>query len=66
MAWFLVGLDCVNAQKTQMRQPFQPTVNDGAQATTIVNNSGLDGQPAVTAMPSKIGSEFWERRIADA
>ncbi|MEY2615768.1 MAG: hypothetical protein QOH78_1541, partial [Verrucomicrobiota bacterium] len=31
----------------------------GAEAHAAVNNDGPDGQPAVTAVVSKIGLEFW-------
>jgi hypothetical protein len=50
----------VHAQETKIGvDRFQLEAIQGAEAHAALNNEGPDGQPAVTAVVSKIGAEFW-------
>jgi hypothetical protein len=50
----------VNAQETKIdADRFHLEAIQGAEAHATVNNEGPDGQPAVTAVVSKTGLEFW-------
>jgi hypothetical protein len=58
----------VYAQETKIEvDRFHLETIQGAEAHATVNNDGPDGQPAVTAVVSKTGLEFWsvELRAAD-
>jgi hypothetical protein len=58
----------LQAQETKIEvDRFHLETIQGAEARAAVNNDGPDGQPAVTAVVSKIGLEFWsvELRAAD-
>jgi Carbohydrate binding domain len=60
MVLFLAGARFVDAQEAKIDvSRFELAVNDGAQASATVNNNGPEGQPAVTAVISGIGLEFW-------
>jgi hypothetical protein len=60
MVQFLVAVRFLDAQEAKIdASRFELTVNDGAQAGATVSNNGPDGQPAVTAVISRIGLEFW-------
>jgi Carbohydrate binding domain len=48
------------AQETKIEvDRFHLEAIEGAEAHAAVNNEGPDGQPAVTAVVTKIGTEFW-------
>ncbi len=50
----------VQAQETKIDvDRFRLEAIQGAEARAAVNNEGPEGQPAVTAVVSKIGMEFW-------
>jgi hypothetical protein len=58
----------LQAQETKIEvDRFHLETIQGAEARAAVGNDGPDGQPAVTAVVSKIGLEFWsvELRAAD-
>ena len=64
----LLSARFVLAQETKIGvDRFHLETIQGAEAHATVNNDGPDGQPAVTAVVSKIGLEFWsvELRAAD-
>jgi len=57
---FLGSMRFVNAQETSIDvNRFRLEVIDGAQAAATVNNDGPNNEPAVTAIVTKIGLEFW-------
>ncbi len=57
---FLGSMRFVNAQENSIGMDrFHLEVIDGAEATATVNNDGPNSQPAVTAVVTKTGSEFW-------
>ena len=48
------------AQETKIEvDRFHLEAIEGAEAHAAANNEGPDGQPAVTAVVTKIGAEFW-------
>ena len=50
----------VHSQETKIdADRFHLEAIQGAEAHAAVNSDGPDGQPAVTAIVSKIGAEFW-------
>jgi Carbohydrate binding domain len=50
----------VHSQETKIEvDRFHLEAIQGAEARVVVNNEGPDGLPAVTAIVSKIGAEFW-------
>ena len=50
----------VHAQESKIEvDRFRLEAIQGAEAHAAVSNDGPDGQPAVTAVVSKIGEEFW-------
>jgi len=50
----------VQSQETKIEvERFHLETIEGAEAHAAVNNDGPDGQPAVTAVVSKTGAEFW-------
>jgi Carbohydrate binding domain len=50
----------VHAQESKIEvDRFRLEAIQGAEARAAVSNDGPDGQPAVTAVVSKIGEEFW-------
>ena len=56
----LLSAQFVRAQETKIDvDRFHLEAIQGAEAHATVNNEGPDGQPAVTAVVSKIGVEFW-------
>jgi hypothetical protein len=56
----LLSVRFVRAQETKIEpNRFHLEVIEGAEARSTVNNEGPDGQPAVVAVVSKIGAEFW-------
>ena len=64
----LLSAQCVHAQETKIEMDrFHLESIQGAEAKAAVNNEGPDGQPALTAVVSKIGPEFWsvELRATD-
>jgi Carbohydrate binding domain len=64
----LLSARSAHAQETKIEVGrFHLESIQGAEATAVVNNDGPDGQPAVTAVVSKIGAEFWsvELRATD-
>src|SRR3984957_10927971 len=64
----LLSARLVYAQETKIEvDRFHLETIQGAEAHATVNNDGPDGQPAVTAVVSKTGLEFWsvELRAAD-
>ena len=57
---FLGSMRFLNAQQSSIDpNRFQLEVIDGAEASTTVNNDGPNSQPAVTAVVTKTGLEFW-------
>jgi hypothetical protein len=63
-----VSTRSIHAQEAKIEADrFHLEVIEGAEAHAAVNNDGPDGQPAVTAVVSKIGAEFWsvELRASD-
>jgi Carbohydrate binding domain len=64
----LLSARFVQAQETKIEvDRFHLEAIQGAEARATVNNDGPDSQPAVTAVVSKTGLEFWsvELRAAD-
>lgn len=64
----LLSARSIHAQAAKIEvDRFHLEVIEGAEAHAAVNDQGPDGQPAVTAVVSKIGAEFWsvELRAAD-
>jgi hypothetical protein len=64
----LLSAQFVHAQETKIEAGrFHLESIQGAEAKAAVDNEGPDGQPAVTAVVSKIGAEFWsvELRATD-
>jgi hypothetical protein len=64
----LLSARFVQAQETKIEvDRFHLETIQGAEAHATVSNDGPDGQPAVTAVVSKTGLEFWsvELRAAD-
>jgi Carbohydrate binding domain len=64
----LASAGLVHAQEAKIEvDRFRLEVIEGAEAHAAINNEGPDGQPAVTAVVSKIGAEFWsvELRASD-
>jgi Carbohydrate binding domain len=57
---FLVSLRFANAQESSIDvNRFLLEAIEGARAAATVNNDGPNSQPAVTAVVSKTGLEFW-------
>ena len=57
---FLLSAGFVHAQESKIDvNRFHLEAIQGAEAHAAVSNDGPDGQPAVTAVVSKIGAEFW-------
>ncbi|HZC58423.1 MAG TPA: carbohydrate binding domain-containing protein [Chthoniobacterales bacterium] len=57
---FLVSVCFANAQESSIDvNRFLLEAIDGAEAAATVNNDGPNSQPAVTAVVSKTGLEFW-------
>ena len=64
----LLSARFVQAQETKIDvDRFHLEAIEGAEAHAAVNNDGPDSQPAVTAVVSKTGAEFWsvELRATD-
>ena len=64
----LLSARLIHAQEAKIDvDRFHLEAIEGAEAHAAVNNEGPDGQPAVTAVVSKIGAEFWsvELRASD-
>ncbi|MBV9128987.1 MAG: carbohydrate binding domain-containing protein [Verrucomicrobia bacterium] len=64
----LLSARSIHAQAAKIEvDRFHLEVIEGAEAHAAVKDQGPDGQPAVTAVVSKIGAEFWsvELRAAD-
>ncbi|MBV8377982.1 MAG: carbohydrate binding domain-containing protein [Verrucomicrobia bacterium] len=60
MTFSVVSAGLIPAQESKIEvNRFHLEVIDGAVARAAVSNDGPDGQPAVTAVVSKIGEEFW-------
>jgi hypothetical protein len=56
----LLSARMVDAQETKIEvDRFHLEAIEGAEAHATVNKEGPDGQPAVTAVVSKTGAEFW-------
>jgi hypothetical protein len=57
---FLVSVRLATAQESSIDvNRFLLEAIDGAEAAAMVNNDGPNSQPAVTAVVSKTGLEFW-------
>jgi hypothetical protein len=57
---FLLSAGFVHAQESRIGvDRFHLEAIQGAEAHAAVSNDGPDSQPAVTAVVSKIGAEFW-------
>jgi Na+-transporting methylmalonyl-CoA/oxaloacetate decarboxylase gamma subunit len=64
---FLGFMRFVSAQERRIDvNRFQLEVIDGAEAAATVNNDGPNNEPAVTAVVTKIGSEFWSVELRAA